>query len=80
MPASFRRLLPALLLFGLIPPTVVRADGPPDKLYRPACGPKDVETRTDWYGVYLGKTKIGYVKMARDRLPDAPSVRRRRCA
>lgn len=70
MPASFRRLLPALLLFGLIPPTVVRADGPPDKLYRPACGPKDVETRTDWYGVYLGKTKIGYVKMARDRLPD----------
>lgn len=70
MPAPFRRLLLTLLLLGLVRPISVRADAPPDKLYRPACGPKDVERRTDWYGVYLGKTKIGYVKMARDRLVD----------
>jgi hypothetical protein len=66
MAAPLRRWF-VLLVFatGLSP---VEAQGP--ALYRARIEPKDIELRTDWYGIYLKERKIGYARTGRTRLAD----------
>jgi protein-glutamine gamma-glutamyltransferase len=65
MPASFRRCLVLLVLGAAFGPSL-RAE----ELARPQIGAKDIDFRTDWYGIYLKERKIGYARTARTKLPD----------
>src|SRR4051812_48476433 len=61
-----RRWSALLLLLLFVAPVPAQAPG----LYRARVEAKDIELRTDWYGIYLKDRKIGYARTGRSKLAD----------
>src|SRR4051812_49167112 len=66
----FCSFLPAILFACIIPTAQIRAQ---EAYYQPAIEAKDIDASlgTDWFGVYLQKTKIGWCKVVFSKSDDA---------
>lgn len=60
-----RRVATLLLLLALAMPS-----GGQEAFFRPRVEPRDIDLRTDWYGIYLKDRKIGYARNGRSKLAD----------
>jgi hypothetical protein len=66
MSDTLRRLSALVLL--VLASTPAPGQAPP--LFRARVEPRDIELRTDWYGIYLKDRKIGYARSGRSKLAD----------